>query len=498
MKKIFFHSSILTFLLIFKTVAFASSAGSFGQPDSIIYQLNDLGKVRKAVYQYSSNKLSAIEVFESTSLNSQWTPYQKTVFSETGGIQSTVVQIYESLKSVYSNSQKTEMKFDSFGNRTLETYYVWDDTSSLWKGFRNKIERTYTDTGIMSAFTYSAWDSIAKNWSIYSSGTIKYNSFRKPEETIYYSPDGTSQLVISSKVAISYLPSYQPEYETTSVYSTLSGSYTPSFRTHYEYADTAPQYKETVETYSDNTLLWYPQQKTEKSYSLTGDLLSFMIADRDSVNQIWKERYRHNLSILSSTTDSLNVNQTDAPDGTTIYTKRFKQINNGNLTNITNTVEQNGSLISSQLTQFNTISGDVTAMTNQDYLENIKVIWDIDAVKNTIICSTYTIDDNTKAETLLRTNTLFFNTNATPLPKILDNNNLTFGPNPAKEVLNITNHSLLELTYRILSLEGKPLTCGASSQTVTTVAVNSLQPGAYILQLSLGKNKTKTSLFIKK
>ncbi|MDD2797019.1 MAG: T9SS type A sorting domain-containing protein [Bacteroidales bacterium] len=500
MKRFFVIIPVLCFFFCSSIDVFGSTAGSMGRLDSIIYQLNNAGKVRKAIYHYVDNKLVDITDYEATDLSSNWNPYRKTIFSLNNGIETTIVQVFENLQNSFVNSTKSELQFDSQGNRTLEAYYLWNGTTSAWKGFRKKMQRNYIDTGVISSYTYSNWDSIANNWKAFSQGSISYTLFKKPDVMLYSAPDANGVMISTSKITNSYLPNNNPEYETTYTYDTNTSSFLPTLRRHFEYADVAPQFVETVAQYSSTAQSWKNLQLTTKSYTPQGNLLQFIVSDRDTIGQTWKERYRHDFSILSNTTDSINIAQTDAPDGVSLYTKNYKQINNGTGdSNETNTVEQNGTLISTQNVHTNTASGDLTEYSNQDQLENITLSWVIDSAKSTLACNYFQANDiEMKSKELISSMTLYFNPNPTKIPKVLEDNKLNFWPNPVTDLLNITNNTSSLVTYRIFSLEGKSLLGGEAIETTTSIGVTSLKAGAYILQLTTDKNKTKTKVFLKK
>lgn len=483
-------------LIACQFAAFSTSMAPIGKPDSIIYQLNDLGKVRKSIYAYSNNKLSSITVYEASSLVSPWSPYKKSIFSEADGVQTTIDQSYVSASSSFVNAQRFDVKFDSYGNRVLEVYYIWDDTAAMWKGFRTKTERSYIDTGLLSAYTYSAWDTNTNSWLPFSQGSVKYTAFRKPEEIVYLSADANGVMNPSSKVVTSYLPDFSAEYETTYAYT--SGSYIPTFRNHYEYSTNTPQLTETVEYYNATNQQWIAAQKTEKSYNGSGDIQRFLVSDRDTVSQLWKERFRHDVSVLSNTTDSLNVLQTDAPDATVRLIKRFKQINDANGLSVnTNTTEQNGSVILSTTTNVASNAGSITQLTNKDELENIVLNWSYDATNNALTCANLSYNDATGQQVQSRSFTIYFTNFQDAVPQVADSR-LFFGPNPVKESLNITNTTDATLRYKVMTLEGKALYSGASNDKITTLSLSNLTPGAYLIQLSTANNKVKTSVFIKK
>ncbi|MFZ4456671.1 MAG: T9SS type A sorting domain-containing protein [Bacteroidales bacterium] len=497
MRKLLLSTLLISFISLNSVYAVTSEFGVLGRLDSIVYELNDIAKVRKAVYEYTDKTLTGITVSESNSLNSTWTPVQRTVLSEVSGIQYSIQQIYNTNSQIFVNSTKSEISLDDKSNRTLEASYIWDDTSSAWKGFRSKLERTYIDSGVISTYAYSDWDSISNSWKIYSQGAITFTPFIKPESIIYSAPNLVEQLEPTSKIIASYLANNELEYETVYSYSASNG-YTPVFRTHYEYSPSEPQYTETIENYSVGNSTWLPMQKTEKTFSLEGNMVRYMVADRDTVALAWKERFRHDFSILSTSSDSLNIVQADSPNGITLFTKKYKQINDANgLTNITNTTEGNGSLIEKQIQQITTTAGTLSQFKNTDDFEEVKMEWSFDSTSNKLQCLDYQINNSTNQIELLRKSTFSFNKNEVAVQTVKDGN-LTFGPNPVSDVLRITNNTPNVLTFKILTLDGKPVIVGSSSDRCYSVQANGLQPGAYILQMTLGKNKSKSSLIIKK
>jgi hypothetical protein len=472
------------------------AAGAIGQLDSIIYNLNDVGQIRKASYEYVNKQLSATTVYEFS--NSAWTPSQRTIYSSASDIQSSVVRNYDVAKNDYVNSLKTDLQFDSKGHRTLEAYYAWDDTSSLWKGYRNKIEKSYTDTGEISSFSYSSWDSIANNWKLFSQGTTQFTAFRKPLNTLYSAPNAYGTTVYSSKTEYAYLPNNKLEFETTFVYNESTSNFTPSFRNHIEYAETAPQYRETVETFNATNQKWIPSQKIERTTDINGNLSRMLISDNDTINNLWVERYRHDFVVLNNSVDSIHIQQTDAPDGATRFVRKYKQITDSNgILRLTSSTEQNNLVINSELRSFAMPSVDITSMGNTTDDENIKLEWDYNPTNNTLVNKSYSIDSKTNSEILTRSATFYFNANATKILNAVEDKKLSFWPNPVRDALNITNQTGKTASYKIISLDGKPVTSGQVFDSVNKVNVADLQPGAYLIQLSSDKKNSKTRVFIK-
>jgi hypothetical protein len=468
--------------------------GVFGRVDTITYELNDISKVRRSVYEYTNKVLSGISIDEASTLNSTWNPYGKILLSEADGIETSIIQNFDANTNSFFNSARSDIKLDDKSNRVLEASYIWDTANSTWKGYRTKLERTYIDTGVISSYSYSDWDSISGSWKIYSQGTISYAAFKKPEEIIYSAPNNADQLVPSSKIVISYNGENEPVYETTYLYD---GTYNPVFRTHFEYAQNAPQYIETIEEYNSATSTWRATQKTEKSFS-NGELSRHTVADLDTTSLQWKERFHHEFSLLSGSNDSINVVQTDSYNGTTLLTRKVKQITDANgLSKMTNTFEADNIVLSTQLSQISIVGGSLNNYSYADEKENYKLEWNFDSTNNIAQSLYYKLNDATNQMDLIR-KTSFNLTKKDVAIRTLKEGSITFGPNPVSDILRISNSTSNLLTYKIVTLEGKPVVIGSSSNQNTSVDASRLQPGAYILQLSLGKNKNKSSLIIKK
>lgn len=164
---------------------------------------------------------------------------------------------------------------------------------------------------------------------------------------------------------------------------------------------------------------------------------------------------------------------------------------------MTNTIEENGTTVASQISQVSSVGGNLSKYSNSDDLENISLEWNFDSTNNELQCLYFLKKETSNQPNLIRKSTFSFSNGNVAAP-IVKEGNLTFGPNPVNDYLTIHNGTSNLLSFKIVTLEGKPVIMGSSADKSTTVQAKGLQPGAYILQLTLGKNKSRSSLIIKK
>lgn len=74
---------------------------------------------------------------------------------------------------------------------------------------------------------------------------------------------------------------------------------------------------------------------------------------------------------------------------------------------------------------------------------------------------------------------------------------ITLSPNPATDVLRLTNPSSQSLSFRVLSLQGVEVVRGTAKAGDTEIPVSQLASGMYLLQVQEGKATMQTLRFVK-
>ncbi len=487
MKKQLYGTIMIAVSLCFNTKVSADHLdNNMSAPDSIIYQFNDLNKTLKTIYQYNNTGFTATtSEFDDTNL--KWAPLKQTLVETSNGIQTYTERTFRNTSESFVNSSKFETSTDPTGNCNLQAAYCWDSLHSVWKGLHTQTKRTYTSSGALKTFTNSVWDTLSGNWLFYAKGFFSYTDAGKPDTITYYEPDANKQPVCSSRIINNYLSDGRIDKETVSSFQAISGFH-PAFRNRYEYAGTTPQTTKVLELFNASNNQWYSFEKTTSGYDNNGNLTEYFVADYDTLNQTWTERYRHNLSILSNSNDSVHIKISNAPGGVERSTEEIKSIRTNGLLSVTNSYFEDDVLNSTENSTFNEQNGKVTSFTNKDQESKSRIEWSFDNIYNTLSLNFFKTGLNTTAETLIRSMVFYFRL-STPTD-ILQNQSeskISFYPNPVKEQFYITNTTGKICTYRILTIDGKPVRSGAANESSNTVTVSGLASGAYLLQFSQEK-----------
>ncbi len=486
MRKLFYGSVLIAITLCFNTKASADHLGNMSAPDSIIYQLNDLNKTRKTIYLYNNAGFTAT-TSEFDDAKFEWLPQKQTWVETNDGIQTTIERTFSNSSVSFVNLLKFETSTDSMGNCNLQATYCWDSVHSIWKGLHIKTERSYTSSGALKTFTNSIWDTLNGSWSFYTKGIFSYSNAGKPDTITYYEPDANKQPVRSSQIVNTYLSDGKINKETAYAFHVNSG-FSPVFRNRYEYADTMPQITKLLELYNASNNQWYSIEKTVSGYDGSGNLTVHIVADYDTLNQMWTERYRHSLNILSNTDDSIHVKITNAPGGVELSAEEMKSIRKNGLTSLTNSYYENNVLSSTENSTINELNGKTISLTSNDSESSSRTEWDFDDTYNTLSLNLLKTNSKTESEILVRSMIFYFKSGIpTDVSQNQPGSKISFYPNPAKDQFYIINPTGDNCIYRILTIEGKTIRSGIANESSNTVSVNDLSTGAYLLQLSSEK-----------
>lgn len=493
MRKLLYGCVVMAVSWCFNTKIWADRFENI-TPDSIIYQLNDLNTTSKIIYQYNGNDFTATTYnFDDASF--KWIPNKQTLLQTNDGVGTLIEKYYSQPKGAFLNFHKLETQIDSQGICTLWANYSWDSIQSNWKGLFNKTERSYSDSGQLNSFTNSSWDSIAGKWVFFSKGTFSYTNSGKPDTAIYFIPDANGLPIYSSRIISNYLADGKINMETVYAYDPTVVSFNPVFRNRFEYRDTIPQITELVELFNANNNQWFGYQKSESGYDTKGNLASYMIADKDTLNQLWIERYRHNLSVLSASDDSIDVKIVNAPAGIEISTDEYKAIRANSLTYLSKSTFKDNTLSSIERSSVNEQSGKLISIYNSDTDYSTRTEWSFD--NNIMNLNFFSTNPVLRSESLSRSMTIYFRSVPTSTEvNVKQKSTLTFYPNPVKEQFNIANPGTENCIYRILTLDGKPVKTGAANEKTNTISVTGLATGPYLLQLSTAKESV-TKILIK-
>lgn len=471
----------------------ASNNTPYGLPDSLVYHLVDSNITRKAIYTYQQQQLVQITLYQANSFG-KWDTYREELYSNTNGIESNTTRLFIPSLEKFVNFKKSESSIDIHGRTTYDAHYEWNN--SKWRGINYKTEYTYQDSGYLAAFSTACWDTIQQNWKIFKEGNTQFNALYKPETTFYRSLNSGGVLDNSSKIEFKYDGLNRIEYETTFGY--IVNAYQPLFRTHYLYSSVAPQESNIVETYN-NAGNWIALEKNEKTTRINGNLSEISVSDYDTLSNGWSERYQHSYAILNNSTDSLNIQQLDRPNGELRNNQNYiltKEVNGNEKQSTVKWVGSN-KIVSSTLQNSRPTIGTST-INGDDQYGKIKLDWIYDSKREILECNFSIVDRNTNEEKLTRSVQIYFAKAETSVKENKDAHDIRFWPNPITNRLYISNPSAQSLHYTILSMEGQSLLSGSDVSTTFSINASALPTGAYLLRLSLENGKSITRVILKK
>jgi hypothetical protein len=495
MRKLLYGSLFIIVTFCFGIKVQASYINDLGAPDSILYQMNDLNKTYKTVYQYKVNGFTATtSQFDDATF--KWIPLKQNILQNTNGIETLIEKNFNSAIDSFIGYQKFETKTDSLGRCLLHAFYSWDSIASNWKGVNFKTEKKFDSEGNLLNFTNSEWNSTLKDWSVYASGNFSYNAAGRCDTSNYSAPDSLKRVIPSSKIIYSYLPDGKTEMETVYSFS-ASSSFVPSFRYRYAYNDTVTQYLELFDATNNQ---WENFQKTEMLFDKQGNLKSHVVSDIDTLSQLWVERYRQNITTTANA-NSLQAFISYAPNNTELASERFYLNNQNGVTILSDTLYEEGLLSAYNQSRFVIQNGAITGFSNKNSDDNTRLDWSIDEINKTLNINQFVraATSTTKSEEINRSVIFYFGTGetstATNVPQIKAGK-LTFYPNPVHENVTIANATEQSCIYRILSIDGKPLKTGYANEPLNPISLGNLPQEAYIIQLSSG-NTTISRILIK-
>jgi|GEM_PF-3372413 len=494
MRKLLYGSLLFIASFCFGIKIQASRINDLGAPDSIIYQLNDLNKTYKTVYQYSVNGfISTTSLFDDSSFI--WIPAKQNNLQDIAGVETLVESNFNSATNSFVNYQKFETKTDSLGRCILHAFYAWNPISSNWKGVNVKTEKSFDSNGNLLSFANSRWDSINQVWVIYATGNFSYNSAGKQDSVKYFAPDTLKQLIPTSRIINSYLTNGKPETETILSYSSSDATFVPVFRYRYLYSDTIDRTTQFVESFDVTNNQWNSFQKTETTFDKSANLSSHVVSDMDSLGQSWVERYRQNLAVTAGQANSVQATISYSANNKELASEKFQFNNEGGSTTLSDTLYQEGLLNAYDQSKFVSKNDEITAFSNKNQNDNSRLDWDIDETNKILNVTQFTrpSTSTTKSEEINRSILFYFGTathpTTTSVPQV-PVGKLTFYPNPVRETVTIVNSTAQNCNFRILSIDGKPIKSGVANESINAVSVVSLPQGAYILQLSSGNTLT--------
>ncbi|WP_243346449.1 T9SS type A sorting domain-containing protein [Parabacteroides sp. FAFU027] len=499
MRKLLFGSILIIVSFCFGIKVQASRINDLGAPDSILYQLNDLNKTYKTVYQYKVNGFTATtSQFDDNAF--KWIPLKQNILQTTNGVETLIEKNFNAAADSFISFQKFETKTDSLGRCLLHAFYSWDSIASNWKGVNFKTEKSFDAKGNLTSFTNSEWDKIHHVWSVYATGNFSYNTAGNPDTVNYFVPNTSKELLPSSRIINSYLSNGKQELETVFTYNTTSGSFIPSFRYRYVYGDTINQTTQYLELSDSTHNQWNNFQKTEMLFDKQGNLSSYVVSDIDTLSQQWVERYRQNISATAKD-NSLQAFISYAPNNNELASEKYNLNNLNGAVMLSDTLYEEGLLSAYNQSQFLIQNGTITSFSNKNSNNNTRLEWSIDETNKTLNVNQFTrlAASTTKTEEINRSVIFYFGSSKpaieTNLPQI-KTGKLTFYPNPAHENVTIANATEQSCIYHILSIDGKPLKTGFANEQLNTIPLSNLPQGAYILQLSSG-NTTISRILIK-
>lgn len=110
-----------------------------------------------------------------------------------------VYYLWDSTTSTFVNREKYEYTYDSHGNQILRVDYLWDSTTNTWNsGFRDKYECTYDSYGNRTLDIYFNWNSTTNNWENSKKWENTYDSYGNKTFLVNYNWDSaTNNWIIS-------------------------------------------------------------------------------------------------------------------------------------------------------------------------------------------------------------------------------------------------------------------------------------------------------------
>jgi len=221
-------------------------------------------------------------------------------------------------------SSKTIFKYNTNGNITQETYYLWDKISGKWIGdwkfetFWNaqgkqfqtidsewdavtqkwingyKNETNYNANGLISIESYSSWDKTSEKWQNDMKTEYTYNSSGNKSQEIGYMFDADiNQWEISMKNEYTYNSSGKLTLEAR-YFSDGGSNYFMFSKSEYSY-NTDGSLKQTINYTSDFMGGWMLSSKNEFIYDSSGNLTHEInyVSNQQSSELIatWKDEY---------------------------------------------------------------------------------------------------------------------------------------------------------------------------------------------------------------
>lgn len=466
-------------------------------PDSLLYQLHTTGQTKKALFDYSDGTLKSVRNFEYNDSTLKWVATTSTLYTTKGDTSEIITQKADPKTGLMIPDLREDFVSGVSTERHYEAKYSYNNSTKTWTGYDTRCERKFSDVGNLTDFRFSVFDSVSGVWRPYSGGKLHYSATQRSDSAIYWTYNESMQPISSSKLINLYTTDGKLISSVT--YAFDQSDFTPVFRQDFNSTDTLKS--ETVSVYQPGSKSWRQIQKSEEITG-TNPLWSWSVSDFDTTSGNWQIRYRHVLK-NKKTTDSLRVELSHFPADkyscTEIITQ--KEFSDGKTAR---SYMQADSLSTSVEEKQETIKQNkqVKNLVYWDSYNHAEIEIRLDSFSRPYEYHVYSINQNSGKKEATRSIIFYYKGPATNESDIDRPNKQSalfkYFPNPATDYIDIQAlDKCQQFNYQIISLEGKIIVAGKADGCKTRLSLQTLQPGAYIIQIS-ASGKTTSGIFIKK
>lgn len=399
---------------------------------------NQLVAFDSAVYEYNSSTHALDKVYrlKYESGTSSWDSLsiENYVYSTVGANKQQEVTYVNNTGGVWTPSSQIIKVYNPNGMNLLEQTNYWD---ALQSDFVNSFKMVYVlDGNSRVSYRYNAsWNTVTSSWDttnytryVYVGNTTRIDSM------INYSYDAlVSDFVPSNLNTFTYNGQNKETVRKTFIYDPVASSFIESYRLESTYSgNNLTQQKSFTVDWSDSSM--YDNSITDYTYT-SGKLTQELTQVRNSAVASYENSLKYVYSYdANNNPDMVTMETYDVPNSQWVNSQRNSfDYNAGNY----KTYELYEQWIS----------------INNDYRENVERFYH------------YEVKPNIGVAEPVKTKIAMF-------------------PNPTVDVLNVQFSNDEKVFFQVLSLDGKVVKSGMFVSSNNEIAVNELNSGIYILQLT--------------